>query len=379
MRSNRLILEPGARPAVAGTQLLGRVVVPDLPLVLSSLAVCALGLVILYSAADQNLPLLLRQGVRLSVAVLAFVVVAQFPPARLRAWTPWVFLGSLGLLLWVLVDGAVVNGAQRWIDLGFMRFQPSEILKIAVPMMIAWYMHERALPPRALDLLAMSCIIAVPTVLIVRQPDLGTAVLVLAAGGFTVLLAGIRLRVMALFSVLAVGMAPLLWNNMLDYQRARVLTFFSPESDPLGAGYNIIQSKIALGSGGLFGKGWLNGTQSHLEFLPERSTDFIFAVMGEEFGLLGLLLLLALYLVVVGRGLYIAVQAQDTFNRLLAGGVSLTFFLHVFVNAGMVCGLLPVVGVPLPLVSLGGTSMVTLMAGLGILTAIHGNRRLLVT
>ena len=378
MRSNRLILEPGVHPAAAGTRLLGRIVVPDLPLVLSSLAVCALGLVIVYSAVDQSVPLLLRQGVRLFIAVLAFVFVAQLSPKTLRAWTPWIFLGSLGLLLWVLIGGAVGNNAQRWINLGFMRFQPSEIFKIAVPMMIAWYMHERALPPRLLDLLVMGCITIVPAVLIVRQPDLGTAALVLAAGGLTVVLAGVRLKVMALFTVLALGMAPVLWNNMLEYQRARVLTFFSPESDPLGTGYNIIQSKIALGSGGLFGKGWLNGTQSHLEFLPERSTDFIFAVMGEEFGLLGLLLLLALYLFVVGRGLYIAAQAQDTFNRLLAGGVSLTFFLHVFVNAGMVCGLLPVVGVPLPLVSLGGTSMVTLMAGLGILTTIHGNRRLLV-
>lgn len=378
MRSNRLILEPGVHPAAAGTRLLGRIVVPDLPLVLSSLAVCALGLVIVYSAVDQSVPLLLRQGVRLFIAVLAFVFVAQLSPKTLRAWTPWIFLGSLGLLLWVLIGGAVGNNAQRWINLGFMRFQPSEIFKIAVPMMIAWYMHERALPPRLLDLLVMGCITIVPAVLIVRQPDLGTAALVLAAGGLTVVLAGVRLKVMALFTVLALGMAPVLWNNMLEYQRARVLTFLSPESDPLGTGYNIIQSKIALGSGGLFGKGWLNGTQSHLEFLPERSTDFIFAVMGEEFGLLGLLLLLALYLFVVGRGLYIAAQAQDTFNRLLAGGVSLTFFLHVFVNAGMVCGLLPVVGVPLPLVSLGGTSMVTLMAGLGILTTIHGNRRLLV-
>ncbi len=373
--ARRIILDPATSQAAIRNPFLGRSFVMDVPLAVSSLAVCAFGLVILYSAVGQNLPLLLRQAIRLSVALLAFVVAAQMSPSTLRMWTPWIFLASVGLLLWVLIDGAVGNGAQRWLDWGVIRFQPSEILKLTVPLMIAWYMHDRALPPTALNLGVLACIIAVPTLLILRQPDLGTAALVLAAGALTVLLAGISLRVMVLLSVVALGMTPLLWTMMLDYQRARVLTFLNPESDPLGAGYNIIQSKIALGSGGLFGKGWLNGTQSHLEFLPERSTDFIFAVMGEEFGLLGLLLLLGLYLVVVGRGLYIAAQAQDNFGRLLAGGLSLTFFLHVFVNAGMVCGLLPVVGVPLPLISLGGTSMVTLMAGLGILTAIQGNRR----
>ncbi len=375
----RIILESGAASAAVRKHLHSRGLALDLPLVLGSLAVCALGFVILYSAADENMSVLLRQCVRLAVAFAAFGVMSQVSPTTLRLWSPWVFIASVGLLLWVLVDGAVGNGAQRWLDLGVVRFQPSEILKIAVPMMIAWYMHDRALPPSLTNLLILIGIVAIPSLLIVRQPDLGTAALVLAAGGLTVLLAGVSLRMVAVFGVIALGMMPVFWSNMLEYQRARVLTFFNPESDPLGAGYNIIQSKIALGSGGLFGKGWLNGTQSHLEFLPERSTDFIFAVMGEEFGLLGLLLLLGLYLLVVGRGLYIAAQAQDTFGRLLAGGLSLTFFLHVFVNAGMVCGLLPVVGVPLPLVSLGGTSMVTLMAGLGMLTAIHGNRRLLVT
>ncbi len=377
--ARRIILEPATSPAAVRNPFPGRAFVMDLPLAFTSLAVCAFGLVILYSAVDQNMQLLLRQGVRLSAAALAFVVAAQVSPRTLRMWTPWIFLAAAGLLLWVLVDGAVGNGARRWLDWGIIRFQPSEMMKLAVPLMIAWYMHERALPPNAVNLAVLICIIGVPTLLVLRQPDLGTAALVFAAGALTVLLTGVRLRVIALFGVLALGLAPVLWSNMLDYQRARVLTFLNPESDPLGAGYNIIQSKIALGSGGLFGRGWLNGTQSHLEFLPERSTDFIFAVMGEEFGLLGLLFLLGLYLVVVGRGLYIAAQAQDNFGRLLAGGISLTVFLHVFVNAGMVCGLLPVVGVPLPLISIGGTSMVTLMAGLGILTAIHGNRRLLVT
>ena len=279
--------------------------------------------VVLYSAVGENPSMIIRQGARFALAMLAFVVVAQISPRAMRMWTPWIFCLALGLLLAVMVSGVSGGGAQRWLDLGFFRFQPSEIMKISVPMMVAWFMHERTLPPTFTQLLVLLCIIVVPTMLIAAQPDLGTAILVMAAGGLTVLLAGVSLRVIAFLSVLALGSVPVLWNYMLDYQRARVMTFLDPESDPLGAGYNIIQSKIALGSGGLFGKGWLNGTQAHLEFLPERSTDFIFAVMGEEFGLLGLLLLLGLYLVLVGRGLYIAAQAQDTFTRLLAGGLSL--------------------------------------------------------
>ncbi|HEY5665618.1 MAG TPA: FtsW/RodA/SpoVE family cell cycle protein, partial [Gammaproteobacteria bacterium] len=238
-----------------------------------------------------------------------------------------------------------------------------------------WFLHDRTLPPNFAQLFVVLVIIAVPALLIARQPDLGTSLLVVAAGGLTVLLAGISLRLIAGFSVAALVASPIVWMFMLDYQRARVLTFLDPESDPLGSGYNIIQSQIALGSGGTFGKGWLNGTQAHLEFLPERSTDFIFAVMGEEFGLVGVLTLLLLYLVLVGRGLYIAASAQDTYTRLLAGSLSLTFFFYVFVNAGMVSGLLPVVGVPLPLVSAGGTSMVTLLAGFGMLAGISSHRK----
>ena len=294
-------------------------------------------------------------------------------------WSPWIFCVTLVLLGLVMVNGVMGGGAQRWLDLGIFRFQPSEIMKISVPMMVAWFLHERTLPPTFGQVLVLLLIFCVPAFLIARQPDLGTALLVMASGGLTVILAGLSLRLIAILGVFALSAIPILWHYMLDYQRSRVVAFLNPESDPLGAGYNIIQSKIALGSGGLFGKGWLNGTQAHLEFLPERSTDFIFAVMGEELGLLGLLVLLGLYLLLVGRGLYIAAQAQDTFTRLLAGGLSLTFFVYVFVNAGMVCGLLPIVGVPLPLVSAGGTSMVTLMAGFGILAAIHGNRRLLVS
>jgi rod shape determining protein RodA len=345
--------------------------VVDVPLLLIVLAIVSLGMVVLYSAVSADTGLLLRQGMRFGVGLVAFFVLAQIPPHYLRIFTPWIYLLGVGLLLAVAVEG------QRWLDLGFVRFQPSELLKLAVPMMCAWFMHERRLPPTFMQLVVMGLIVLTPALLIAEQPDLGTALLVMAAGALTILLAGISVRVMLFFGTLGLAALPVLWAVMRDYQKARVFTFLNPESDPLGTGYNIIQSKIAIGSGGLFGKGWLNGTQSHLEFLPERSTDFIFAVMAEEFGMLGLCLLLVLYLALVGRGLYIAAEAQDTFSRLLAGALSLTFFVYVFVNAGMVSGLLPVVGVPLPLVSAGGTSMVTLLAGFGILASIHGHRKLM--
>jgi len=365
-----------ARPASLTGQIMQDLKL-DGPLMVLLLAVAAVGLIVLYSAVSGNQALMVRQLVRLGIAFCALLLVAQIPPRYLRIWTPWIFLVGLLLLGLVLVTGDLGKGAQRWLNLGFIRFQPSEIVKLAVPMMVAWFLHERPLPPSFRALAVLALITATPTILIAFQPDLGTAILVLAAGAITIIIAGLSLRVMLSLGALGLAMIPLLWSVMLDYQRSRVMTFLDPESDPLGAGYNIIQSKIAIGSGGLFGKGWMNGTQAHLEFLPERSTDFIFAVMGEEFGLLGLLLLLALYLAIVGRGLFIAVQAQDTFSRLLAGSISLTFFAYVFVNAGMVCGLLPVVGVPLPLISAGGTSMVTLMAGFGMLTAIANNRQLL--
>jgi len=349
----------------------------DPSLLLLTVVICCIGLVVLYSATNESNTLLIRQSVRFAVAFAAFLVASQVPPDALRLWTPWIFCLALGLLLLLMAMGSASQGANRWLDFGVFQFQPSELMKLAVPMAVAWFMSERRLPPTLGQLLVLLSIVLVPTLIIADQPDLGTAVLVLAAGALTIVLAGIGLRVLLGIVFAAAVSVPLLWNYMLPYQRSRVFTFFNPESDPLGAGYNIIQSKIALGSGGLFGKGWLNGTQAHLEFLPERSTDFIFAVMGEEFGLLGLLLLLILYLALVARGLYISYQAQDTFTRLLAGGLSLTFFFYVFVNAGMVCGLLPVVGVPLPLVSAGGTSMVTLMVGFGMLAAINGHRKLL--
>jgi rod shape determining protein RodA len=348
----------------------------DGPLLVGLLVLCALGLVVLYSASGQSTSLLIKQLVRLGVAATAMLVIAQIPPKMLKIWTPWIFSAGIVLLIMVLVAGEMGKGAQRWLDLGFVRFQPSEIMKLAVPMMAAWYLMDRPLPPRLPELAIVLLICILPAALIARQPDLGTALLIAAAGIIVILLGGISLRFIVMFAALAVAIAPVLWLNMHDYQRQRVLTFLNPETDPLGAGYHIIQSKIAIGSGGMFGKGWLNGTQAQLEFLPERATDFIFAVMGEEFGLFGLASLLVLYALIVLRGLYIATQAQDTFSRLLAGSISLTFFVYVFVNTGMVTGLLPVVGVPLPLISYGGTSMVTLMLGFGILMSIHTHRKL---
>ena len=348
----------------------------DGPLLGGLLLTCGLGLIVLYSAVSENMDLWLQQCVRLTAAVAAMLVMAQIPPDLLRRWTPWGYLFGLALLIMVLMLGDIGGGAQRWLNLG-IRFQPSEIMKLAVPMMGAWYLHERQLPPKIGDVAIIAVLIVVPTVLIARQPDLGTALLIAMSGVLLIVLAGMPIWLMLALGIASIPGAYLLWNFMQDYQKQRVLTLLDPDSDPLGAGYNIIQSKIAIGSGGLFGKGWTNGSQAQLEFLPERDTDFIFAVMGEELGLLGVLSLLGLYVYVIGRGLYIAIQARDTYSRLLAGSISLTFFVYVFVNTAMVTGLVPVVGVPLPLVSFGGTSMVTLMAGFGILMSIHGHRKLL--
>jgi rod shape determining protein RodA len=363
--------------AGAGRRLPFGGLVVDVPLLVLLVLIVGLGFVVLYSALAADLSLLMRQGLRFALGLAAFFVLSQVPPRYLRIFTPWLFFLGLGLLLVVMVEGEIGKGAQRWLDLGVVRFQPSEFMKLSAPMMVAWFMHERRLPPTFMQTVAMVLIVSVPALVIVEQPDLGTALLVIAAGGLAILLAGISVRTMLAVGAAGLAAVPVMWHYMHDYQRARVFTFLNPESDPLGTGYNTIQAKIAIGSGGLFGKGWLNGTQAHLEFLPERSTDFIFAVMGEEFGLLGLLLLLTLYLALVGRGLYIAAEAQDTFTRILAGALSLTFFFYVFVNAGMVSGLLPIVGVPLPLVSAGGTAMVTLMAGFGMLASIHGHRKLM--
>lgn len=349
----------------------------DGPLLVGLLLVCGLGSVVLYSAGGQSLDLIVRQATRLALAMVGMLVIAQVPPNFLRMWAPWLFVAGTALLVVVLVGGDVGKGAQRWLDLRLFRFQPSELMKLGVPMMAAWFLHRRRLPPKLSELLVLAVIIFAPTLLIAKQPDLGTALLISSSGVFVVLLAGLQLRYIFLLGGLAMGGLPLLWHFMHDYQRQRVLTFLNPETDPLGAGYHIIQSKIAIGSGGVFGQGWLNGSQAQLEFLPESSTDFIFAVLGEEFGLMGQLLLILMYMFLVARGLYIASHGQDTFSRLLAGSIALTFFVYFFVNMGMVTGLLPVVGVPLPLVSYSGTSMVTLMAGFGILMSIQSHRKLL--
>ena len=349
----------------------------DAPLLLALTIVAVLGLMILYSAGRENLDLVLRQAVRLGLGFAIMLVLAQVPPRVLRYWTPWIFFMGIVLLTAVLIVGATGKGAQRWLDLGVLRFQPSEIMKIAVPMMTAWYFANKPLPPLFRHLLIGSCITVFPVLLIIEQPDLGTAVLVASSGAFVLFLAGLSWKIMALLGGIAAVAAPLFWEyGMREYQRQRVLTFLDPETDPLGTGYHIIQSKIAIGSGGLYGKGWLNGTQSHLEFLPESATDFIFAVFAEEFGLIGAALLLGLYFFIVARSLYMAARASDTYNRLLGGSLALVFFVYVLVNAGMTSGLLPVVGVPLPLISYGGTSLVTIMAGFGILMSVHSHRRL---
>jgi len=336
----------------------------------------AIGLVVLFSATGESIAALQRQSGRIAVGLFALLLFAQVPVSTLRAWAPWLFLLGLGMLIAVMQVGDIGKGARRWLDLGLIRFQPSEIMKLAMPLMVAWYLSLRKAPPRLLDLLVISVLIVVPVLLVMRQPDLGTALLIGAAGLLVVFLAGLSWRWFLGLGLAIAAAVPLLWSQMHDYQRQRVLTLFNPESDPLGAGYHIIQSKIAIGSGGLYGKGWLNGTQSQLQFLPERSTDFVFAVYAEEFGFVGIAVLLALYFLIVARGLWIAALAQDRFSRLVAGSISLTFAVYMVVNIGMVSGMLPVVGVPLPLVSYGGTSLVTLMVGFGILMGIHSQQRL---
>jgi rod shape determining protein RodA len=345
----------------------------DYPLLLSLLLLIGCGLLVLYSASGQDMSVVYRQGTRLGVGLVAMLVLSQVPPYILRLWTPYLYVLGLILLLatWFFGVGRSTN---RWLDLGPFRFQPSEIMKLAVPMMVAWYLQPRRLPPEFLTTVIAFTILLAPALLIVRQPDLGTALLVAVSGCFTLFLAGLQWRLIAVAAGLATAAAPALWFLLREYQRDRVRTFLNPESDPLGSGWNIIQSKIAVGSGGVFGKGWLNGTQSNLEFIPERHTDFILAVLSEEFGLVGVLALFVLYLCIAGRGLYIASMARSSYARLLAGSLSLTFFIYVLVNAGMVSGMLPVVGVPLPLISYGGTSIVTLLAGFGILMSIYGHR-----
>lgn len=354
-----------------------RVIHLDIWLLVGLVTLLSVGLMVLFSAGNQETALLTRQLIRMGTAFVGLMILANIHPDRMRDMAYWIYGAGLILLIAVLLAGEEGKGAQRWLNLGVVRFQPSELMKIAVPLLVAAYLAERPLPPSFSRLFVCLAMVVVPALLIAKQPDLGTSLLIASSGLIVIFLSGISWGLIIGFLVAAASALPVLWYVMHDYQRQRVLTFLNPESDPLGSGYHIIQSKIAIGSGGLFGRGWLEGTQSQLAFLPERSTDFIFSVVAEEFGLVGVGMLLLLYLAIAGRGLYIASQAQSSFARLLAGSISLTFLVYVFVNVGMVTGLLPVVGVPLPLVSYGGTSMVTLLAGFGILMSIHTHRRMM--
>jgi rod shape determining protein RodA len=365
------------RRTVTATARLLRALRLDGMLLSGLVAVSIFGMFILYSAAGDNTALWLNQLARLGIGFAVMIALAQVPDRFFRMLAPAGYALGLLLLAVVAVAGDVGKGAQRWLDLGLVRFQPSEILKLGVPMMCAWYLHQRPLPPSLRDVALVLVTVLVPVVLIAEQPDLGTALLVAAAGLIVLVMGGLPWTYLLGGAAVLGATVPLVWRFLMhDYQRQRVLTLLDPQSDALGAGYHIIQSQIAIGSGGVFGKGWTNGSQAQLEFLPERSTDFIYAVIGEELGLLGLIALLIGYLFIVGRGLYMATQCRDAFARLLSGSIALTFFVYAFVNAGMVTGLLPVVGVPLPLVSYGGTSFVTLMAGFGILMSLYSSRKL---
>jgi rod shape determining protein RodA len=351
----------------------------DGPLLALSLALAAVGLVTLFSASYENPARVTAQAANFAVALAAMWLMAQVPPQTLMRFAVPAYLVGLVLLVAVALAGDVVNGARRWLHLGVTRFQPSEMMKLALPMMLAWYFHKHEATLRLRNFAAAALLLALPVLLIARQPDLGTAVLVAAAGFYVIFFAGIGWKVLAGLGVLGTASLFPLWGMLHDYQRKRILTLLDPSQDPLGAGYHTIQSTIAVGSGGITGKGWLHGTQAHLEFIPERHTDFIFAVYSEEFGLVGNAILLTLYTLLVARGLMIAANAATFYARLLAASVTLMFFTYAFVNMGMVSGILPVVGVPLPFVSYGGTALLTLFIGIGILMSVHRHRRLVQT
>lgn len=340
------------------------------------LATILFGLMLLYSASGENYDRVLTQSISLLVALVAMWAFANIPPQHLMriAWPSYV-LGLL-LLLGVALFGEISYGARRWLHIGVTRIQPSELMKIAVPLMLAWYFEKRERSMGLADFAVAAILLLLPVMFIAKQPDLGTSILIAASGFYVLFLAGIGWKVILGLGVSAAAFAPVAWSLMHEYQQQRVLTLLDPTQDPLGSGYHIIQSTIALGSGGFFGKGWLNGTQTHLDFLPERHTDFIFAVLGEEFGLFGILILLTLFLLIIARGMYITSRATTLFSRLIAGSITLTFGTYAFVNMGMVSGILPVVGVPLPLISFGGTSMVTMLLGFGILMSVATHRRL---
>ncbi|KTD82326.1 rod shape-determining protein RodA [Legionella waltersii] len=346
----------------------------DFPLLIMLLVLIGFGLLILYSASNANMSMIFRQSIRLVFALMIMVVMGFIPPHKYKIWTPWIYGVGLSLLIGVMLMGKIGKGAQRWLELGLFRFQPSEIMKLAVPMMTAWYFDRQTQPSNLKTIGVAFLIIFLPALLIAKQPDLGTAIMVSAAGLCVVFIAGIRFKIILLIAVLICSSVPVVWNFMHDYQKQRIYTLLDPEQDPLGSGYHIIQSKIAIGSGGVMGKGWLKGSQSHLNFLPEHATDFIFAVSGEEFGFMGSFAIIVLMVVVSLRSLTIARNAQTSFTRLLAASLAMTFFLSAFVNIGMVMGILPVVGIPLPLVSYGGTAMVTFLASFGILMSISSHR-----
>lgn len=351
----------------------------DLPLFLGLLSLIIMGLCILYSSSNRNFSILEQQGLHIGLGLVVMVIFAQIPPIVYQRWAAWIYIIGVLFLIAVLLIGHVGKGAERWLNLGFMRFQPSEIMKLAIPLFLAAELHKIHLPLTTKSILFSLAIIIVPALLTIKQPDLSTGSILILAGGSILFLAGLNYRLIMASVGLIVLFIPAIWYLMHDYQRQRILIFLDPERQPLGSGYHIIQSKIAIGSGGAFGKGWLNGTQSHLHFLPEHSTDFIFAVCGEEFGFIGNLIIITLFMTIILRGLYITVNAQDTFTRLLAGGLTLTFFFSFFINMGMVTGILPVMGLPLPLISYGGSSILTLMASFGILMSVQTHRKLLTT
>lgn len=347
------------------------------PILVAMLTVVIIfGLVVLRSAVDGNDALYTAQLQRMGIAYVVLIVAAQIPPHFYLRMAPLVYLIGLLFLVLVLFFGVFVKGSQRWLEVpGLFRFQPSELMKLAVPMAVAWYLQKRSLPPSMKYTAVCLGIIALPALLIGRQPDLGTSILVFGAGFSVLLLAGLSWRWVIWAGMALAAAAPLIWQFVLEgYQRQRILTLFDPQSDPLGAGWNIIQSTTAIGSGGLFGKGLFQGSQSYLDFLPEARTDFIVAVLGEELGFVGIAFLLVMYLLIIARGLWLASQAGSTFGRLLAGAFVITFFVYVFVNVTMVSGILPVVGVPLPLVSYGGTSAITLMAGFGVIMSLRTHK-----
>lgn len=346
----------------------------DYWLTLLLLIVIGYGLVVLYSAGGSVL--VHKQIIRLSMGLAALLIISQIKPERFELFTPYVYLFSCLLLAAVLIFGIEIKGAKRWLNIG-MTFQPSELAKITVPLMLAWLFRFRTLPPDIKTLGTSIVIMIIPIALVYKQPDLGTSLLIGTSGAFVIFLAGLSWKIITSCIALILAGAPVLWHFMHDYQKKRVLQFFNPDVDPLSTGWNITQSKIAIGSGGLTGKGWQDGTQTQLDFLPEHSTDFILSVLAEEFGFIGVIVLFTLYLMIIIRCFMIALNAKSTYNRLICGALTMTFFVYVFINAGMISGILPVVGIPLPLISYGGTSILTLMASFGIIISIHKHKKLI--